>query len=156
MSDGVYAQLRGVPVKAFMNVAKLRFSILKKGSRTGYCSLPHKVVCSLRSFQNLGAIAAYLRSRSYQDMRDTSAVGHRRMESNSKDVVDIVTSDVQVLRTCGFVFKRKRRQLQLGDVPHLVRASMSGSLTGFVLSYLLDPVAVETIARRQCCKTMSV
>lgn len=35
-----------LPVNAFINVAKLRFNILKKGSLTGYFWLPHNVVCS--------------------------------------------------------------------------------------------------------------
>lgn len=35
-----------LPVHAFMYVFKLRFNMLKKGSRTGYFSLPHNTVCS--------------------------------------------------------------------------------------------------------------
>lgn len=35
-----------LPVMAFMNVAKDRFSILKKGSRTGNLWEPHNTVCS--------------------------------------------------------------------------------------------------------------
>ena len=33
-------------VKAFMKVLSERRNIIKKGSRTGYFSLPHKTVCS--------------------------------------------------------------------------------------------------------------
>ncbi len=38
--------MKSGPVRAFMYVLKLRFIMLKNGSRTGNLALPHSTVCS--------------------------------------------------------------------------------------------------------------
>jgi hypothetical protein len=72
-----------LPVQAFMNVFKLRFNMLKKGSRTGYFFEPHNVTCSCTDRVAVAVVHYSLFKVKwivYQDVSDSGRIGRNRFE----------------------------------------------------------------------------